>query len=39
MHTCDCGQVFDEEGTLHGQPASLWRMLEHQATGCPGRPS
>lgn len=32
---CACGETFDDvQGTLHGQPAALWRLLEHQATSC-----
>lgn len=32
QHTCPCGQTFVAAGTVHGQPASLWALLEHQAT-------
>ena len=34
-HTCHCGEVFAGEGTVHGQPAGLWALLEHQAKAHP----
>lgn len=30
--SCPCGRDFVAAGTIHGQPASLWALLEHQAT-------
>lgn len=32
--TC-CGRDFVAAGTIHGQPASLWALLEHQANDHP----
>lgn len=31
-YTCPCGETFSGTGTMHGQPAALWALLEHQAT-------
>ena len=31
QHICGCGETFVAAGTIHGQPASLWTLLEHQA--------
>lgn len=33
---CACGKSFQAEGTLHGQPAALWNLLGHRASGCSG---
>lgn len=31
-YACPCGDTFaGAGGVLHGQPAALWRLLEHQA--------
>lgn len=30
-HTCGCGEKFAAPGTVHGQPAGLWLLLEHKA--------
>ncbi|REC98352.1 hypothetical protein DEU35_1452 [Microbacterium sp. AG157] len=29
-YECGCGETFAAPGTVHGQPAGLWRLLEHQ---------
>lgn len=34
-NACPCGREFVAAGTIHGQPASLWALLEHQATDHP----
>lgn len=31
-HECGCGETFAAPGTVHGQPAGLWQLLEHQST-------
>lgn len=32
-HECGCGETFAAPGTVLGQPAALWQLLEHQV-GC-----
>ncbi|MDQ1113968.1 hypothetical protein QE418_003416 [Microbacterium testaceum] len=32
-YPCPCGATFAATGTIHGQPAGLLALLEHQATG------
>lgn len=34
-YRCACGKTFTEPGTVHGQPAGLWALLQHQATDHP----
>ncbi|WAC68888.1 hypothetical protein [Microbacterium sp. SL75] len=34
-HECGCGEKFVAPGTVHGQPAGLWQLLEHQSTNHP----
>ncbi len=34
-HECGCGETFAAPGTVHGQPAGLWQLLEHQSTRHP----
>lgn len=32
-YRCPCGETFTGTGAVHGQPAALWKLLEHQAAG------
>lgn len=34
-NVCHCGEAFTGEGTVNGQPAGLWALLEHQAKAHP----